>query len=108
MNKSLLLLSAVALSGTLATQVSAMNGRDALASCTSNPQCRARVDADGGVVINVGGHTIYCPPVDQGECEMVYRRGGKLRAGQDLPLATEAGAATQSAAAVAAESALKN
>ncbi|MFO1202446.1 MAG: hypothetical protein U1E58_07385 [Tabrizicola sp.] len=107
MMKPLLLLSAVVLSGGFTTQVSAMNGRDALASCTANPQCRAHVDTDGGVVINVGGHTIYCPPVDLGECEMVYRRSGKLRAGHNLPDATEAGAAN-APAAMAAEAVLKD
>ena len=106
MMKSFLILATLGLSASLATEAAAMNGRDALASCTSNPGCRALVVADGGVVITVGGHTIYCPP-QNGDCEMVYRRGGKSL--MDAPLATADGAtAAPKIIRVSPETLLKN
>ena len=88
------------------TTAHAMNGRDALASCTGNPKCRARVDADGGVVITVGGHTIYCPPAN-GECEVVYRQGKRwLKLSGDLPMATAEGSDKATTAAEVSPDAL--
>ncbi len=105
MMKRFLILATLGLSASFATHASAMNGRDALASCTANPKCKARVDDDGGVVIGVGGHTIYCPPAN-GECEVVYRRSGKAL--KDLPMATETGTANRTAVTVSPEGLLKN
>lgn len=105
MMKCFLMLATLGFAGSFATESAAMNGRDALASCTNNPQCKARVDDDGGVVIGVGGHTIYCPPAN-GECEVVYRRSAKAL--KDLPMATETGTANKTAVTLSPESLLKN
>ena len=105
MMKCFLILATLGFSASFATNAAAMNGREALASCTGNPKCKARVDDDGGVVIGVGGHTIYCPPAD-GECDVVYRRSGKAL--KDLPMATETGTANNTAVTLSPESLLKN
>lgn len=97
MMKPILLIAALGAVATIASSASAMDGRDALASCTNNPKCRVHLDADGGMVIQVGGHVIYCPPQGSGDCEIVYRRGGHKIIVKALPEAT-AGVATAGAA----------
>ena len=106
MTKTFVALAALGLSGLLAIPALAITGRDALASCTNNPKCRVHLDADGGMVIQVGGHVIYCPPEGLGECEMVYRRGGGKIPRADLTATAEAGAAA--AVAVSPDALLKN
>jgi hypothetical protein len=107
MMKALVVIAAFGAVDTLATPARAMDGRTALDQCTANPKCRVHLDADGGMVIQVGGHVIYCPPQGLGECEIVYRRGGKHLVGKDLPMATAAGT-DPAATALSPERLLKN
>lgn len=107
MTKTFRALAVIGLSGLLPLSALATTGRDALAACTNNPSCRVHLDADGGMVIQVGGHVIYCPPEGLGECEVVYRRGNGRMPKADLSTATEAGNPAANAV-VTPEALLKN